>query len=739
MNVKNIIAFFFVFILPASFADWIETTDPLVVTAFPVHQAEIKQNPPQFRWPQPARIPTGYEVQLLSGRGINYSFNVMRNWLLPSQLFPADTYSWRVRTKDAGAVWSDWRQFTLAANADVFLVPENALLLSRLKAKSRPKSLPIHSAGVDDWRLKINTERTNSVSSLKNNVDLQIQSPILKDTDIPLIASSVDSSAWAASQANIRNRAEAESRQLRNSALLWQITRNPNYFSEAIRRGNALVALDLKGSTSYKNQDQATRAIAWALVQSIDLLASDLPAVTRIAWLNNAKTRTWEIYRDLANYNWRLDQTPFDSHGSTNLGYVAAISTLLVGDAPEADIWFRDTFRAYAQYINPFGGEEGGFANGSAYAEYSADFYLQLWDPIAIASGISFYDKPWSKGMLSYFAYFLPPGSPSHVFGDGAETKPYFPLMKAYASRFNTPLAAWYYRNLIGDESASTLLSAPLPLPIESAATALPSINSYYFPTIGWAAMHSELADRNRTSLYFKSSPYGSFNHSHGDQNTFTLVDQGRPILVDSGIYDWYGSAHWHQWYRHTKAHNGITFDGGQGQITHDTNASTLAKGQITQYQFADKIDMVEGDAMQAYGGQLSQALRRIWYLRDQNLIVVWDKLKSPVARQFEWNLHANEAFDLSLPKQYVLPNQGKPICINTVWPELTNAVQTSGYDVPPEMKSIPPVWHLRVSSSLMLEQQFVHIINLNCLIKPSYSFDFDQSKLILDSKEINF
>ena len=34
--------------------------------------------------------------------------------------------------------------------------------------------------------------------------------------------------------------------------------------------------------------------------------------------------------------------------------------------------------------------------------------------------------------------------------------------------------------------------------------------NAAVFPVIGWAAMHSDLRDPRRTSVYFKSSPYGS-------------------------------------------------------------------------------------------------------------------------------------------------------------------------------------------------------------------------------------
>ena len=40
--------------------------------------------------------------------------------------------------------------------------------------------------------------------------------------------------------------------------------------------------------------------------------------------------------------------------------------------------------------------------------------------------------------------------------------------------------------------------------------------------------MHSSLSDPNRLSIFFKSSPYGSYNHSHADQNSFVIHHRGR-------------------------------------------------------------------------------------------------------------------------------------------------------------------------------------------------------------------
>jgi len=71
---------------------------------------------------------------------------------------------------------------------------------------------------------------------------------------------------------------------------------------------------------------------------------------------------------------------------------------------------------------------------------------------------------------------------------------------------------------------------------------------------VDWVALHSHLADRDRNiNLQFKSSHFGSFNHSHADQNSFVLEAFSHPLLIDSGYYPWYGSPHDVTWSRQTR------------------------------------------------------------------------------------------------------------------------------------------------------------------------------------------
>lgn len=246
--------------------------------------------------------------------------------------------------------------------------------------------------------------------------------------------------------------------------------------------------------------------------------------------------------------------------------------------------------------------------------------------------------------------------------------------MKGYATNFADPAAAWYSNALQGQHDALTLLKSSYPLPSATVAAAGPGTPSAVFPSIGWAAMHSNLRDMNRTSVYFKSSPYGSYNHSHGDQNTFVLFKGGIPLLGEGGYYDYYGSPLWKGYYRSTRSHNGITFDGGIGQTTDVDNSAQLENdGKITAYSHTPDMDYVEGIATKAYGGALTNAQRKLWYLRAEDAVVVHDTLASATSRTYEWNVHAFAPItDLSSGALQVT-SQGQTVCIRPV---------TSGYHV---------------------------------------------------------
>ncbi|SDC26453.1 hypothetical protein SAMN02799630_00954 [Paenibacillus sp. UNCCL117] len=59
-----------------------------------------------------------------------------------------------------------------------------------------------------------------------------------------------------------------------------------------------------------------------------------------------------------------------------------------------------------------------------------------------------------------------------------------------------------------------------------------------YFEQIGTVAMHSSLMDPKRISLFFKSSPFGSLNHSHADQNNMIGISAWGTLSNSPGLYE---------------------------------------------------------------------------------------------------------------------------------------------------------------------------------------------------------
>lgn len=622
-------------------ADWVQSTDPLVVQAKPEMNQVQAQNPPGFTWARHSTGPASYEIEITPVGGTPTKAVVERNWYLPTKALALGNYTWRVRPVGTND-WSSLRTFSITSRSNVFEVPDNVTLRNRILSKARPRSLPASVTPFSTWNYDKRTTLEPYLSRLGNEVKAQITAvPSLSDSRWSIVISSPLTAAMASQQTDVRQRINEASRQMEAAALMWRLKGESVYLTEALRRGDELAALNPAGPTSYVNQDQATRQIAWGLAKTIDLLAGSLDATRKARWLGSIKARTNEMYNNLAGDNGRLDQYPFDSHGNTSLVFLVLISTLTLGDIPEAQNWFDFSFRAYALSPNPWGGPEGGYANGTAYAEYAAGYLLALWDPLTHASGVNFFGKPWTLGFLDFAMEFIPPGARTHAFGDASETKPDPRVFRAFASRMWSPRAAWYVKNTTGMEDAMSLLQAQYPLPVTDTKVYAAPSDSAYYPTVGWVAMHSNLASSSRISTFFKSSPYGSFNHSHGDQNGLLLSSAGQPLLVKAGWYDWYGSPYWTDWYHQTRSQNAITFDGGKGQMVTGYREQLQRNGRITAFTAQPSYDYAEGDATPSYGGQLTVAKRQVWHLRDAgNAILVRDRLSSTVARTYEWNMH---------------------------------------------------------------------------------------------------
>ena len=90
--------------------------------------------------------------------------------------------------------------------------------------------------------------------------------------------------------------------------------------------------------------------------------------------------------------------------------------------------------------------------------------------------------------------------------------------------------------------------------------------------------------------------------------------------------------------------------------------------GKVTSFSSSPSLDYTAGNASAAYPGILSSAIRQVWYLRALDVIVVRDKLNSPLAHVFEWNVHAPSVMSV-VNNTVKITNIDRSLCIRSLTP----------------------------------------------------------------------
>jgi len=684
--------------VPDTTPDWTAST----ASSAPVRPADcavVEQTPPDLSWPD-LSPDAQYQLVLTYPDGHVRSVTVAHNWINWDEVLPAGSYIWQVQVSNASGTWnSNPRRFTVAANAVAFVVPDWSILFQRAAAKAHPRALPGAAA-----LAAMLEQRQVGLTLLRQDVNRRL-------------VDAVPPEPTGAAKDTIELESLAACTQALNAAFAWVATRDGTYLADALRRGLSLASWDPHGASSYANADQASRLIAWTLTLIYDWLWPSLDDSQRNQLLGAILARATDIYNDIIGARARVAVHPYDSHGNHTLTYLAVISMLLAGDVAEAQVGLRDALPLALHWTSPWGGEDGGFGNGTFQGGWDTDEKLLPWYALRWAVDVDIAQKAWVRNHARYLAYFVPPATPTGSFGDGAEqrlTEFWARFGKAYAAFTPSPLGRWYAAQLAGeDQSRLELLLAPLADP---GPTPYPSDtpDAMLFASIGWVAMHSNLADAARTSVYFKSSAYGSYNHSHADQNSFVINAGGERLAIGSGYYDGYQTPHWWQWYKETRAHNAITYDGGQGQLVFE-QVGKIGAGAIAGYVHQADYDIAQGDAFEAYGSPPGgQARRSLVYLRP-NQVLVYDKLASGAPIQWEWNIHALNLMNAISDQQISLTNNGMSLCVDVLAAPPIRFTQTDSFTADP-IGNLPRQWHGTFYSVDRLgSTEFIALLRVGC------------------------
>ena len=619
-------------------ADWISAAPVKSAPTAPAHGAITRQTPPEFSWPAVSGA-TSYRLEVSGPAGV-WPKVVRGNWAQwNTAVFPAGAYQWRVQPLNSlgnaqGAI-SSWRSFTLASDAVEFRLPAPDVLLANIKARARPRSLPGNDNFDAVWASRIRTERTADLAAWYTRVKANVGSSFVAE---PTVKPSVGGeSVYTAMPGQVFPSIDY----LVEEALVARIQGDTALLKDAARRGVLLAGWSLTGATSYQEQDQVNRYIASALALVFDRCYDVLTDANRAQLRSVVQARLLGPFNDLVASR-ALEQFPYDSHGYTILGHIAAATAVMAGEGAQFDAWAQEAIPLFAKLTNPWGGEEGGFANGSAYGSYVLA-QMSASDALRDASGVDIWKKPWGRNFGVFLTHMFPPGAPGGAFGDESEFfKEDSTNFVALARRVDMPLVKWKADRLSGvDRSNFWLVAAPFIGSPAPAGLVLPKAE--VFSDVGVVSIQTDLADAKRASLYFRSSPYGSYSHGHADQNSFILNVGTKRTFINSGVDDSYWSPEYSAWYVQTKAHNAITYDGGVGQVA----GNLAAKGRITAFsRNAAGYTLTSGDAQGAYPSGMTQATRTIVAAPDGSFITV-DQLGASAGRRWEYNLQVPTAATL--------------------------------------------------------------------------------------------
>ncbi len=613
------------------------------------------QNPPDFSWPA---VPGSDQYQLQVGRSASvadavYEQTLEDNFYNFPDIFGAGTWYWHVRyhtDADGWSAWSDARRFRIEEDYVPFKVPTVDQLINKI--------------GTAHPRIWTNESTFNDFKALSTTPGPAqtfyqgVYNGVIKDVLCTPTAAEPNKCKfvepiWTATTNDrtsqeyidatiaIRKYTEPLMSKMLNAAFVYLLTDNAAVGQYAKARLLEVAAWDPSGATSYEHQDQVFRLIALNSAMAYDWLYGVLSPTEKQAVQDMIHVRTSKMMSELVD-DHPIQSSPFNSHGWTAFGYIGVIATAMLGDLEDADDWFRKVVPAYINLLPPWGGENGGWSQGTGYWQWSSLYSKEFTDVLLSASGFDLYDKAYSRNEGWYPLYAFPKGSPKGVFGHDSEYAPGGPSETIYnrlAQKYQDPRLQWaaqtigagmngqLYNYFYGDDDLD--MRPPVDLP-----------DARWFQDIGLVTMHSELYDPDRVSLYFKSSPYGSYNHSLADQNSFILNAFGESLAVEAGFYDSYGSVHDKYFAKQTLAANAITIDGKQGQAYDSLDAD----GKIVSFVTHPDFDATTGAAAPAYAGKLTEANRSIVYVRPDAFVVI-DKLKTanPAGSKFEWRLHADD------------------------------------------------------------------------------------------------
>lgn len=646
----------------------------LTIQYGPDAATDIAENPPRFTWIPVIDDDARYVLRISGdpkfpkGKTQVYE-NLPLNFFTPDATLAPGAHHWSYATWDADAgapssSWSSTRSFTVADGLPETPLPSRADRLAkstgahprlwmtpdRLDAfKTAVKADPDHCTWSTFYEKSVLPWMDRDVMGEPAGYpDHKRVAPIWRQTYIDL------QEAWYA---------------IRHLAIGGKVTDNAAMTARAKDWLLEVASWDPMGVTSRAYTDEWAYRVCNALAWGYDWLYDDLSEDERTTVRASLMERT----RDIAEHailNAKVHLFPYDSHAvrSVSLTIVPACIALLDDDETgEARDWLNYSIEFLFTVYSPWADDEGGWAEGTNYWMMGMAYLIDAANRLKSYTGLNLYARPFLQNTGDFPLYCKAPNTRRATFGDDS-TQGDLPgiktglNMRQFAGATGKGEYQWYCEENLATNPGTEMafynwgwwdtnfdeMVFQTDFPVVEATP--PESGFRHFRGIGWVGVQHAMDDPdNHIQFVFKSSPFGSISHSHGDQNAFCLAAYGEDMAIQSGHYVAFNSSMHRNWRRQTRSKNAILINGKGQYAEKDKSKAMAATGRIVAAEQRDDHIFIHGDATPAYQSlspEVTRAEREIYFVRNSYFVII-DKVDAETPVTVDWLLHANTPFDL--------------------------------------------------------------------------------------------
>ncbi|MDO5416094.1 MAG: DUF4962 domain-containing protein [Lachnospiraceae bacterium] len=702
----------------------------------------VYENPPRFCWMPEKDTDEGISYFLEYSGNPEFSDSrraedIPYNFYTPEEAFAPGIYYWRYGVTGKEAV-SRVRMVIVPEEAAKTPLPGRAVRY-RTADMSHPR-LWLNQKQIAEFKeaLKTDPDYCGFAAFCRDSVETYENASFVKEP-LPYPNNKKVISQWRQNYTTCQQALTF----IRSLAVGGRIADRKDWMEKAKEGLMELAAWNVEGPTCRDYNDECSFRVAYALAFGYDwlyelLTEEEKEVIRRVLFLRIKQVADHVIIES------RIHLSLYDSHAVRSLSSVLTPCCIALLDEEGLGAEKRAIVRGWLDYAieyfstiyTPWGGEDGGWAEGVKYWESGMAFVIEAMNTLKSFAGIDFYKRPFFKKTGDFLLYCNPVDTRRASFCDQSNLGKY-PGHKAafnirqFGGASGNPAYQWYFEQVFKREpeidmdffNAGWWDFAFDDMVYrhdygDTSLTGTPEFDTVkWFRDTGWVAINEKMDDfDNHIFFLTKSSPYGCVSHSHGDQNGILLHAYGEPLLIESGYYIGFRSSMHLDWRRQTRSTNNILID-GQGQYAGMDKVKQLhAVGQVEEVREKDGVVYIRENAAQAYQENVpdvTDVTREIYFV-DHSYFVVVDTVEAGHPVSVDFTLHSLASFEIS-ENQFALSMEkaeleGRFVYVSSGMEGITQTDVFEGVNQE-EIQGLDRQWHLTMRTGKAGRQVIITLL----------------------------